>query len=276
MARDFERRPTAESIAESREAESEEEGPKLSTGLCVVLVVACLILDIANYFEVEIPITDLVFAWMINIILIYKGVSITRYLVGEALEIIPIVDLLPLYTIGIIATIVADRTGIEKALDSSAVGKVVSKVQSVETGGAGGVAKGAVKAQSSKLAKNKVFGSASSKYVNKIQDLQRRIPGRIRSVPEGQESGGLPLPPGKSTGTGSRIFSAAKSAYRTASSGVQDANDSASFLDTYPQIQRQINPELEDILAEIDVTGEKVAAEAAARAASVRDSSKQV
>lgn len=271
-----------QSLAHGVTPEYEEEAAaaaehKIGSAAVVVLIIVSIILDILSIFEV--PIADII-AWIIEVPMLlyfyYTGASQLRQIAANILawlaELIPIIDFLPLYTIGIIIVVVLDR--------NETLARIASKIPQTSVKGklsSGGGAAG------SRLSKNTMYGAASGKRIAEadgvrkhFESLQKRMPGPLRSIPAGKGLEAESLPVARQSAL-SRVSSTVTNRIyqpqRTGSpSEMPVGSGDLPFPGTYENIEREILPTLSDITSDIDVTGEKTAAAAAAELASGRDS----
>ncbi len=250
---------TPESETEAEEAAQH----KIGDAAVAVLLIAAIILDIISCFEV--PIADIL-AWIIEIpillYLYYAGASQLRQVAANVItwlaELVPAIDLLPLYSVGIIIVIVLDR--------NETLARIASKIPQTKSA-SGALASGGGKAGSN-LSKNKFIGAASQKGLDKAQQvqdrverLQQRVPGRLRALAQGKTSEGAVTSSANSiqqvgitrnpTQRSDRtVFTSQNAQF----SGQDKAN--APFPDTYYNYEKELLPELSDV-ENIDVSGEK-------------------
>lgn len=237
--------------------DAEDNGRKFSGIARIVLIVTAIVLDILSI--IEIPVADVV-ALVISVILFmyffYAGASQIRMFVTWALawavELVPAVDLLPFYVVGMVLVILIDNSKVA----STAVGYIPSKNLATRKLGS------KVGNKASRLSKNAAFGRKSAltrrkttQTLRKIDTLKKKyIPGPLRSVPGEAAIRG--------TYNASQRLSGSSDTPVPNTSGRDDMP-----LPDYDTYSRPFLPELEDLTADVDVTGEKAAEEAARKLA---------
>lgn len=255
MAREPEPRVRARDFDQTPDHEAGSH--QISNGAAAVLVLWAIVLDIADYFGAgEVLITDLLCVLTIDIYFIRKGYSPIRMFGAQALEAIPLVgDILPGYIAGVVFTLAQDRS----ELVAAAAKRMPQPKPGARIAGSAGQAANRIRMQAGKAIKTVETG------VKKVQDAQKtldRIPGPLRSVP-GQADGstGLRSNPARSGLPRVPSASSARSAL-----GNETREGDLPFPDTYYRYERELLPELGDLTADIDVSGERAAQNAARRA----------
>lgn len=105
--------------------EPEKPEPKFSKAEIVFFSLFYIILDALDWLEAGVPLTDAA-SWLTQFYYVYKGVSGSRMVVGNILEIVPGVDYLPVRTITFWMTVYADRHPKVEAVAELASGKFVA------------------------------------------------------------------------------------------------------------------------------------------------------
>lgn len=236
---------------------------KIGTIAVFVLIGAAIILDVISIFEV--PIADII-AWIIEIPILlyfwYTGASQLRQIAANVLawvvELVPVIDFLPLYVLGMLLVVLFDR--------NETLARLAKKIPNTKIGGklsTGGGAAG------SSLSKNRMFGAASGKRIEeatrvaqKLDVLRAKVPGKLRTaIPnrEGAEdmrSAGFVRPTRSTMGQG-----VARAGQRSSATTVKrDQQGRPMEIEENPLVpnyDREFLPELEDIV-DVDVTGERM------------------
>lgn len=258
-------KPRAEDFTSYGTGEESPSGEhRLSNTAATILVIWAVILDIADYLGAgTIFLTDILCVLTIDLYLLYKGFSPVRMFGGQALELIPVVgDALPAYTGGIIFTILQDRSKVVAAAAS-----VAPKPSAASARFAGTATQAASRFRD--VASKAI--ATTERQVERLQKLQDRIPGQLRSAPPDsqtqQERGARALGTTRRLGSGpaerAGWTSTTTKPSTTATAGappMPDTRDLADrpFPDTYYAYERELLPELEDVV-DIDVTGERAA-----------------
>lgn len=260
---------------------------KIGTIGAALLIIASVVLDIisiADVLAVEVPVADiiaLIFSVILFLYFAFVGVSNIRSVVSWVLawvvELVPGVDWLPLYLIGIILIIAIDRSETASRV-ANAVGSKLPTPKAGAGRAASGVAQREFKAANN-LSRNKVFGAASETSMRKAQELQEKVPGILRkrifaedviSKPKDTDTTTLPPSPGTTTitgpearpesrTTGGETYTRASSSSTTPSGRSQKPSDTSSEIDpfgTYAAYERENLPRLEDIV-DVDVSGQR-------------------
>jgi hypothetical protein len=231
---------------------------KIGTIGAVALLIFTIVLDAINYAELGIPITDAI-AWICEIAIIgylyYVGASQFRQIAANVItwlaELIPIVDLLPLYTLGIVIVIAIDRNETLRRVAE----KVPAPKGKVPAGRRGRMTQEGVRAgggrPGSRLSQNKIFGAASEERLKQFDHewsrINRKLPGKLRGLPERHRQ---------------RIATQSQ----RIPGKLRNRPDGDSGPDIYGEVEREINPGFAELLANIDVSGEQVTREAERRA----------
>lgn len=230
---------------------------------CTLILDAISILDV---FALDIPIADFIagfFDILLLLYMTYKGIlgvrNVVSILLTFVLELIPGVDWLPLYMIGIIAVIIIDRndalssiaqTAAKYVPQSAGKGGGVTKVA-----GRGAASKAGTTALSRQMQRNKLFGSASEQYLKKASDITKKLPGPLRSLPEdGPKGFKTPEKLGFR-----QVASAAKQAYQNAKSSEPRPSGDDDPFGAFDYENEQVPQELNQIM-KIDVDGTRATA----------------
>lgn len=248
-------------MAAGKSSDTEErsgESHKIGIFAAVLLLLCSVVLDVWSLADLligQFPLSDViatVFSVLLLIYFTYKGIAplrpMIRWLMMYFIEYVPFLDYLPFYTIGIILVLLVDRSEIA----STAVQYIPSKNLAGRKA-AGGAASQAAERLSSRLEKNKVFGEASEKYTKKIAEARQKLPGPLRSLPE---SGNRGTDEETSPRLGLRgVVSDVASSFPKPSSPL----DQSPFPGTYEDLEREMLPELEDVV-NVDVSGSRAVA----------------
>ena len=258
---------TREHLTASQQPEPEAAHVLSGTEAFVVILWAG-ILDLLDLTTLgEYLVTDVIAVLTLDIFFIYKGLSPIRMLAGQGGEVIPVLDVLPLYLSGAVWTVVQDRSKVLATVAKyipkkpGAAGAGASRIGALE-GAAGG-------SKVRDLAANAI--SKSEDQYRKLQTLQGKVPGIVRSVPGGTVTRGTQPDTGTSAGSTADparqagSFPApqqagAGSSRQTATRNEQfgaNPDKEAPFPDTYYNFENEMLPQDLNELMDIDVTGEQ-------------------
>mgnify|MGYP000014661573 CR=1 FL=1 len=217
---------------------------KLSWFGGTILIFIAVVADVIDWFEVGLPITDVVMGG-VDVILLLKGLSSTQILVviglEFVLELIPGLDYLPFYTLGSLVIIAIDRS--EKASQIAAivpVQKIKKQAGKALKKTAQGTGVAAKRAQRTRRSLARIQNTE-----RQVANLQKKLPGPLKSVPKAW--GYVPSKSKKkgeqSPGRLSKTWNTARTLVSSPSQQKEVNNENNDYLDTFGAIERENFPE---------------------------------
>lgn len=220
-----------------------------------ILVLWAIVLDIGDYFGLgEIWVTKLLCVVTIDIYLLYKGFTPLRMFGAQLVGVVPGVGtVLPEYIAGVLFTIAQDRS----ELVAAAAKRLPAPKPGGRVAGSAGQAASRIRVQAQKAIETVERGA---RKVQKVQQSLDRIPGPVRSIP------GMGAPDSaRGLRSSPQISLPPRNQTSTLSPGgfLSSKEGDLPFPDTYYRYERELLPELDDLTADIDVTGERATRAAA-------------